>query len=201
MARSEVWYLRTSEWHLSRHRNAVGSVSVGGCRRRVWSSQPSLLRAAPRARWLAPTGCRRAGSAELLARCRVEGEAAFWPRSRRPKTSPDAVDGGHGRADRPDPQGADRGRAGRRPGHHRLAPGPPPRPHRVAGHDRPLPDPGRAGRRGAAQAAPLLLPPVRRPTCPTSAGSRTSPTTGWPTAPTSEILVLAGRPRPLRPDR
>ncbi len=28
----------------------------------------------------------------LLARCRVEGEAAFWPRSRRPKTSPGAVD-------------------------------------------------------------------------------------------------------------
>src|SRR5207342_3370245 len=28
----------------------------------------------------------------LLARYRVEGEAAFWPRSRRPKTSPGAVD-------------------------------------------------------------------------------------------------------------
>jgi transposase len=28
----------------------------------------------------------------LVARYRAEGEAAFWPRSRRPKTSPGAVD-------------------------------------------------------------------------------------------------------------
>ena len=34
----------------------------------------------------------------LLARYQAEGEAAFEPRSRRPKTSPSATSAGHGRA-------------------------------------------------------------------------------------------------------
>jgi transposase InsO family protein len=36
-------------------------------------------------------GCPRAGSSRLVARYRAEGEDAFQPRSRRPKTSPSAL--------------------------------------------------------------------------------------------------------------
>jgi transposase InsO family protein len=81
-----VWYLRTSEWHLSRHRNG-SAVSVVGCRRRVWSSPRSLSTAAPRAR----CGVSQGWISRLVARYRAEGEAALEPRSRRPRTSPAVI--------------------------------------------------------------------------------------------------------------
>ena len=70
-------------------------------------------------------GVHRGWVYKLMARYKAEGEAAFEPRSRRPKTSPTArpaeVDLIVGSAK------ADRARPGRRPRHHRLAPGAPPR--------------------------------------------------------------------------
>jgi len=66
-----------------------------------------------------------------------------------------------GRPDRPDPQGADRRRPGRRPGHHRLAPEPSPRPPGLARNDRPHPDPPRPSHPGAQEATAVLLPTLR----------------------------------------
>jgi transposase InsO family protein len=88
----------------------------------------------------------------LLARYRAEGEAAFEPRSRRPKTSPsaispDAVELITGLRKELAGQGLDAGAA-----HHRLAPAAPSPGHGVAGHRQPVPDPGRAGDPGPGQA-------------------------------------------------
>jgi hypothetical protein len=52
--------LKTSEWHLSRHRNARAA-RFGRCRKLAWSSPQSLPRAAPRGRWPGLTGYRRGG--------------------------------------------------------------------------------------------------------------------------------------------
>ena len=149
-----------------------------------------------------------------MARYRAEGEAAFEPRSRDP--------GPHRARPRPRPsswfcaaQTARRGGPGRRRGHHRLAPGPPP-PHAVAGHDPPDPDPRRRDHPGPVQAAQLLLHPVRgRPpnecwqsdfthyrltgpagpgTSRSSPGSTTTPATRCTSAPTAASpppIVLA----------
>ena len=89
-----------------------------------------------------------------------QGEAAFEPRSRRPKTTPGALPGGtvdliaRLRKELTE-QGLDAGR-----GHHRLAPAPPPRPHRVAGQHQPVPARRRAGRPGTQQAPEVVLHPV-----------------------------------------
>jgi hypothetical protein len=116
----------------------------------------------------------------LLARYAAEGEAAFEPRSRRPRSSPAAI---------PDStvelivrlrkelagQGLDAGP-------HTIAwhPGtPPPHPGLRGGHQ-PLPGPGRAGHPRAAQAPEVLVPEV-------------------PGGPAER--VLAGRLHPLSPRR
>jgi hypothetical protein len=97
----------------------------------------------------------------LLERYRREGEAVFAPRSRRPKTAPTAIPAEvvelivELRAE------ADRHRTRCRPRHHRLAPGPPPRDHRLPGHHLPLSDQGRAGRPGAEEETEVVLHPVR----------------------------------------
>ena len=59
----------------------------------------------------------------------AEGEAAFEPRSRRPRASPTATPPATVELILRAAQGAGRGRPGRRPGHHRLAPGPAPQRH------------------------------------------------------------------------
>jgi hypothetical protein len=69
-----------------RHRNS-SSASFGSCRKRVWSSPPWLRRPQPSSNnerlrvsqgWIS---C-------LVPRYRLEGDAAFEPRSRRPTTNP-----------------------------------------------------------------------------------------------------------------
>ena len=119
----------------------------------------------------------------LLARYRAEGEAAFEPRSRRPKTSPSAIS--------PDTvelivrlrkelagQGLDAGPqtiAWHLEHHHQVKVSPATVSRYLArarpGHPRPV------------QAAEVVLHPVRRRACRTSAGSPTSPTTRSPTGP------------------
>ena len=98
---------------------------------------------------------------ELLKRYRAEGDAAFEPRSRRPRTAPRSPPASHRRTGAPAAQAADRVGPGRR-GHHRQAPAPPPQHHPVAGHDPPAPGPARRRRPRPGQAAEVLLRPVRR---------------------------------------
>ena len=105
-------------------------------------------------------GINQSWVSRLVARYRAEGEAAFEPRSRRPKTSPTAIPPAtvtlitelRGKLTA---AGLDAG-----PGHHRLAPRPPPRHPRLGGHHQPLPDPARAGHPTAHQAPQGLLPAV-----------------------------------------
>lgn len=80
----------------------------------------------------------------LVARYREEGEAAFAPRSRRPKTSPRAIQKATvtlitGLRKELARQGLDREGAA----DHRLAPGTPPPHPGVPGDGQPLPSPGR----------------------------------------------------------
>ena len=82
--------LRTSEWRVSGHRNARAG-TVGGCRRRVWSSLLSSPRAGRQGEVARAYGVSQGWVSRLVARYRAEGEAAFEPRSRRPKTSPSAI--------------------------------------------------------------------------------------------------------------
>ena len=96
----------------------------------------------------------------LVARYRAEGEAAFEPRSRRPRTSPRAIDDATvsliiGLRKDLAGQGLDAG-----PGtiawhleHHHHIGG-------VTSDHQPLPDPGRPGVSGAIQAAEVVLHPV-----------------------------------------
>jgi transposase len=155
--------LKTSEWGLSRHRNAP-AIAAGGCRRQLlpsltlpqdeyrwcnpclwrlpgtsgtwpvtWPEDPGRGRMACLRTWECPGGHGRRMSkarlvitavvtegrsqgeaartyglsqgwvSRLVARYRAEGEAAFEPRSRRPKTSPSAISD----ATAEDPQPAD----------------------------------------------------------------------------------------------
>ena len=95
----------------------------------------------------------------LMARYRLEGEAAFEPQSRRPKTLPHAtvptvVD----LVLKLRTELTDAGLDG---GDHRVAPGPPSRPHRVAGHCPPDPGPPWCGGPGSGQAAQVLVSALR----------------------------------------
>ncbi len=125
----------------------------------------------------------------LLARYRAEGEAAFEPRSRRPKTSPNADRRRDGGADRAAAQGPVRAGPGRRAAHHRLAPGAPPPDPGLTGYGQP--DPGPPGSWSPRPRPSGRSPPTSgsRPSCRTSAGSPTSPTTRSPAAPDTEILT------------
>ncbi|WP_165974489.1 leucine zipper domain-containing protein [Nonomuraea deserti] len=103
---------------------------------------------------------------KLVARYRAEGEAAFEPRLRRPKTSPNSID-----ADTLElivrlRKTARRPGTGRRPGHHRPAPATAPSADGVADHDQPPSHSSRPGAR-AEEAAPLVLHPL-----PSSAAER-----------------------------
>ncbi len=66
------------------------------------------------------------------------------------------------RPDRPAPQGTLRPGPGRRPGHDRLASASPAPGHGLASDRQPVPDPARRRHPPAAQAAQVLLHPVRR---------------------------------------
>ena len=106
-------------------------------------------------------GVHRSWVYRLKARYDDDGEAAFEPRSRRPHDLPGRDRGQHRRADPPAAQGTHRGRPGRRPGHHRLAPEPPPPGHGVGIDHQPDPDPRRPGHPRAEEATEVLLHPVR----------------------------------------
>jgi hypothetical protein len=87
--------LKTSRTVGERYRCGCGvsgltAMTLRGCRKPGWSSPLSLSRSARLLRWPAATGCPVLG---LYAAGPVpaEGEAAFEPRSRRPKSSPAAV--------------------------------------------------------------------------------------------------------------
>ena len=136
----------------------------------------------------------------LMARYRAEGEAAFEPRSRAPKSSPGATPPADRRAGAAAAQAARRGRV--------WTPAPTPsagtwptttpRPLSRATINRIL------VRAGAVTPDPSkrpeeLLPPVRSRAAQRDAGSPTSPTTGSPTAPTDRDPDLARRLLPLRP--
>jgi hypothetical protein len=61
------------------------------CRKPAWSLPLLSSRAGELARLPAATRCRRVGWSRLVARYRVEGEAAFEPRYRRPHSQPTAI--------------------------------------------------------------------------------------------------------------
>ena len=130
-------------------------------------------------------GVHRAWVYKLKARYEAEGDAALEPSSRRPKTSPTRPGPAPGRPDRADPQGAGRRRPGRWPGHHRLAPEPPP-PARRSPAPRSAGTLTRAGPGHPRTQEATAGPPTSgsKPRCPTRPGNPTSPTTGSP-APTA----------------
>jgi transposase InsO family protein len=64
------------------------SVTVGGCRRLAWSLPPSSSKVAAKSEVAREYGVTQRWISRLVARYRVEGDAAFEPRSRRPHTSP-----------------------------------------------------------------------------------------------------------------
>ena len=158
----------------------AGRLEARPCRKPVWSSPPSSSSTSPVAEVAARYGVSQGWVCKLMARYRAEGEAAFEPRSRRPKTSPARDPSRDRRAGPAAAQAAHRGRAGRRRRHHRLAPDPPPPDHRVAGHDPPDPDPRRAGHTRAEEATEVAPTSGSKPRCRTRPGSPTSPTTGSP---------------------
>lgn len=82
--------LTTSRTDVSRHRKQPPA-SVAPCRRHAWSSPPSPSSTAPSPRSSPVTASAGPGSTNS-SRYRVEGEAAFLARSRRPHTSPNALD-------------------------------------------------------------------------------------------------------------
>ena len=105
-------------------------------------------------------GVHRAWVYKLKARYEAEGETAFAPRSRRPKTTPTAiaavtVDLIIELREKLAVAGLDAGPDTS------LAPGPPPRHHRLPGHHQPLPDQERAGHPTAQEAPEVLLHPLR----------------------------------------
>jgi Winged helix-turn helix len=128
-------------------------------------SKARLVRTAVRvdrqtpARIAARYGVHRSWISKLKARYETDGEAARQPRSRRPRPArprsrqpPSRCSPSCARSSPPRP--------GRRAGHHRLAPRPPSRHHRVGVHHQPLPDPRRAGH-PSAEAAQVVRPAVR----------------------------------------
>ena len=62
------------------------------CQRHAWSSPPLFVEHQSPAEVAARYGVHRAWVYRLRARYEAEGEAALEPRSRRPKTSPNALD-------------------------------------------------------------------------------------------------------------
>ena len=142
-AEGEVFWFRTSEWDVSRHRNGCrGSVTMRGVpasprdHRRPCRNQP----VAGRPRLRREPGLDQPPDGPLRPRGRGRVRAAFTP----PAPVPERDRPRRGRPDRADPRRARRRGPRRRTGHHRLAPGAPPRPGRVPSHHRPAPDPRRA---------------------------------------------------------
>ncbi len=86
----------------------------------------------------------------------------------------------------------DRGRPGRRPRHHRLAPRPPPPDHRVPGDDQPDPDPRRPGHPGAEEATEVLLHPLRGRDAQRDLAVRLHPLPAHrPTAPGADVEIIS----------
>ena len=103
------------------------------CRKPAWSSPPSSSSTRPVAEVAARYGVHRSWVYQLKARYDADGEAALRTTVATPADHPDRDPAGHRRADPAAAQAADRRRPGRRRGHHRLAPDPPPPDHACRG--------------------------------------------------------------------
>ena len=144
-------------------------------------------------------GVHRSWVYRLKARYEAEGEAAFEPRSRRPKTSPNAtaaqtVELVAGAAQAPARGGHDAGAetiCWHLAQHHHGVP--------VTVHGAPDPGPARRGHARARRRGRSRPTSASRPSSPTRPGSPTSPTTAWPTGARRRGHHLARRPLPLRP--
>ena len=130
---------------------AAARRDVGGCHLPVWSSLRSSSRVVARSRLLATTHVSKGWVSKLVARWRLEGDAAFEPRSRRPHSSPRATPSATARVDRRPLRRAGRARVGCRGAHHLLAPRPASPAERVAGDGVPDPASGRADEGGAEE--------------------------------------------------
>ncbi|QQS25764.1 MAG: helix-turn-helix domain-containing protein [Actinomycetota bacterium] len=129
---------------------------------------------------------------KLVARYRAEGEAAFEPRSRRPARSPTATPETVVELVLEHRKSRVAGGPGRRPGDVGVDPRTP-SPIRVSAR----PSGGSCAAPGPwtpTARAPLVVHPFADQ--PTSAGKPTSPTSAWPTAPTSKSSLLATTPLP-----
>ena len=172
VARSEVSGFRTSRTDVSRHRGHFRGVSSVGLSRlaRRCRDVEGPARDHCRYRREAPgqrggprlTGLPGPGFTPCSRRYLAEGEAAFEPRSRRPKTSPTCHQPGHGGADRAAAQRPGRAGPGRRPADHLLAPGAPPPDPGLGGHCQPHPGPPGPGHPRCREAAEVVLHPLRR---------------------------------------
>ena len=165
----------------------------------------AVLAGHPSPRWPAPTGSPRAGSAGSWPATGTRARPRSSPGRGAPKTSPGAT------PRRPSSwccgcaSELTEAGPGRRRGHHRLAPDPPPPGHAVAGHDQPDPGPGRCGHPGPVEAAEVLLHPVRGRAAERVLAVRLHPLPADPTATAARHRLrdhhLARRPLPLRPAR
>ena len=182
MARSEVSSLRTSEWGVSGHRNTRPG-RVGGCRRRGWSSPLLSPRAAAgevaRAYGVSQGLGVRGWWPDTAARARRRSSRGRGGRKPRPQRS--RPDGGadHRACGRSWPGRAwtpGRRRSAWHLGHHHQI-------QRVAGDGQPVPGPGRVSHPRTRLSGRSRLTCGSPPSCPTSAGRPTSPTTRSPTAP------------------
>jgi transposase InsO family protein len=93
--RAVSWF-RSSEWGVSGHQHGVSQVfgmtsgpQASACRHAVWSSL-LFSPASPSPKWRA-YGVSQGWISRLMARHRAEGEAAFEPLSRAPRSSPGAT--------------------------------------------------------------------------------------------------------------
>ena len=166
-----VCWFRTSATHVSRHRRhdvsrhrtTAGSLlDARPCRRPAWSSPPSSVEQRPVAE-----------VAATLRRVTAPGSTSSWPATEpraRPRSSPArGAPRPHRARHRPRPSTLvlrlrkELPEAGHDAGADTiaLAPGPPPRDHRVPGHHPPDPDPPRRGHPRAEEAPEVLLHPLR----------------------------------------
>jgi len=126
-------------------------------------------------------GVHRSWADKLKARYDADGDAAFEPRSRRPKTRPTAVPPATvalitSLREQLTTAGLDAGpdTIAWHLAHHHAH-------HRVGVHRQPLPGPRRAGHPNAEEAAHVVLPPVRGHPAQRDLAGRLPPTTGSPT--------------------
>ena len=155
-----VYETRTSARDVSRHRrHPVGRSRLMDMGR--YLVEAHLREGRPVAELAAEHGVHPSWIYRLIARYRAEGDAGLIPRSRRPKTSPTAL-GDRGRErDRAVTQTTRRGRLRRRRPDDPLAPRPPSRRRAIGEHDHARAAPPRLRHPATAEAAEVVVHPVR----------------------------------------